>query len=149
MSCVFLRFSVKSNDISRPDTSRTPRKHPTTPDLSKRQNDQSNKVGLPQGPSEHHLSAVSAQYQPYQEMLDSRRREAKRSILVEVEKVSDSRGLKSFCERLGPLNKCFVYRSSGKVTGNLFWLYLLHIICMLCYGLPNLKYFPCFRTLCL
>lgn len=133
MFCVILRFSVKSSSTSRPGTSQTYRKHPTKPNLPKKQNDHSNKVGSLQIPSKHPHIAVSAQYQPYLAMLDSRREEAKRSILVEVERVSDSTGLKSFCERLGPLNKCFVYRSSGKVTLTLFWLCLLHLISMLCH----------------
>ena len=54
-------------------------------------------------------------YQPYMEMMNSRREEALRSILVEIERLGDSGGLKKFCENYGPVNKCYLYRASGRV----------------------------------
>lgn len=49
-------------------------------------------------------------------MMELRREEARRSILVEIEGIGDSGGLKKFCESYGPVNKCYMYRNSGKVS---------------------------------
>ncbi len=54
-------------------------------------------------------------YFSYIDMLKRRREEAQRTILVEIEGVKDSGGLKAFCQRFGRLEKYYLYRASGKV----------------------------------
>lgn len=53
-------------------------------------------------------------YLSYPDMLQIRREEAQRTILVEIEGIKDSGGLRTFCEQFGRVKKYYLYRSSGK-----------------------------------
>lgn len=57
---------------------------------------------------------VNVNYVSFGEMMNQRREEASRSILVEIEGIKESGGLKHFLERIGPVNNYFLYRNSGK-----------------------------------
>ncbi|KAK3927867.1 Poly(A) RNA polymerase, mitochondrial [Frankliniella fusca] len=59
-------------------------------------------------------SSQRNKYQSYPDMLQIRREEAKRTILVEIEGLKDSAGVKTFCEKFGRVKKYYLYRALEK-----------------------------------